>query len=62
MRIDSRLTRIEREMGIDQSHRPFVLVLSAGPHEDDPEYEARLRQRIEGAIRRRPNEKFIMLM
>ncbi len=62
MTIDARLRRIEERLDIGNRTRPFVLVLSAGPHEDNRDYEARLRRRIEEAVRRRPNETFIMLL
>jgi hypothetical protein len=41
---------------------PFVLVLSAEEHAADAQYEARLQRRIDEAIRRRPNQKFILLL
>jgi hypothetical protein len=62
MTIERRLARIERELGIYQDRRPFVLVVSAGPHKGDPQYEARLRRRIEEAIRQHPNEKFRLIL
>lgn len=63
MSIESRLGRIERTLGMDaHEDKPFVLVVSAGPHEDNRDYEARLRRRIKKAVRRRPNETFIMLL
>jgi len=62
MTIDARLRRVEERLDIGSRTRPFVLVLSAGPHERGPQYESRLRRRIEETIRGRPKEPFILFM
>jgi hypothetical protein len=62
MRIDSRLARIERELGTGQDGGPFILVLTQGPVPDDPEYKARLRRRIAETVRQHPNDPFRLLL
>ncbi len=62
MRIDTRLRRVEERLDIGSQTPPFVLVLSAEEHAADAQYEARLQRRIDEAIRRRPNQKFILLL
>jgi hypothetical protein len=62
MKIESRVERVEREMGLGQNVRPWIVVLRAGPVADEAAYEARLRQRVEQAIRQHPNDAFRLLL
>jgi len=62
MSIEGRLGRIERELGIGQNRRPFILALSASSHEGDAQYEARLRRRIEETIHQYPNDQFRLIL
>lgn len=62
MSLESRLASVEEELGINQGRGPFILVVSAGSHDGDPEYEARLRRRIEETRRRHPNDQFRLLL
>lgn len=62
MNVESRLSRIERELGVGQNVHPWIVVLRAGPVADEAGYEARLRRRIEETIRRHPNDPFRLLL
>ncbi len=60
MTIDARLKRIEGELGIGGTTRPFILLVGSKGGRTLGEVE--LRRRIEGAVGRRPKARFIMLL
>jgi transcriptional/translational regulatory protein YebC/TACO1 len=62
MNINARVERAERQLGLEGGTEPFILIVSARPHEGDPEYEARLRERIEKAKREHAGEAFWLLL
>ena len=61
MNIEARVERAERQLGLEGGAGPFVVILSARSHEGDPEYEGRLRQRIEEAKREHAAAPFWLL-
>ena len=61
MSIEGRLGRIEQQLDREQGPGPFILILSAEKHTGDPEYEARLRERIADVRRRYPNDQFRLI-
>ncbi len=62
MSIETRVERAERQLGLEGGAEPFILVVSARSHRDDPEYEARLQERIEQAKREHAGERFWLLL
>lgn len=60
MTIHAKLRRIEVELGISGTPRPFILLIGCkGSRKRD---EAELQRRIDDAIRRRPHARFVMLL
>ena len=61
MTIETRIAKAERQLGLEGGAGPFVIALSAESHKDDPQYKARLRERIERAKREHAGEPFVLL-
>ena len=61
MNVKARIERAERQLGLEGEAGPFIVILSATSHGGDPEYEGRLRQRIEKAKREHAAAPFWLL-